>query len=58
MSDNNKVSKETTVSPVKPQQVEGGQFRMETWWILGGLIVALLILKTFIYTKDDKRHGK
>lgn len=42
-----------TTSPVK-----SGQFRMETWWILGLLIVALIILKSFIYIKDGKRDGK
>ncbi|EQC43525.1 hypothetical protein [Bacteriovorax sp. Seq25_V] len=47
----NVVSEE--LSPVK-----GGQFSLQTWWIIGGLVVALLILKTFIYIKDGKRHGK
>ncbi len=47
----NVVAKE--LSPVKD-----GQFKMQTWWILGLLIVALIILKSFIYIKDGKRHGK
>lgn len=34
------------------------QVRFETWWILVFLVFALLILKGFIYIKDDKRHGK
>lgn len=34
------------------------QVRFETWWILVFLVFALLILKGFIYIKDDKRHGR
>jgi hypothetical protein len=35
-----------------------GQFYLPTWAVLGTLVVALIILKSFIYIKDDKRHGK
>lgn len=58
MSENTNTQKTTTVSPVTPQEVQGGQFRFETWWIIGFLIFALFLLKTFIYTKDAKRDGK
>ena len=37
---------------------ENAQFSMPTWGIIGFLIVALVVLKTFIYIKDKKRHGK
>ena len=31
---------------------------MPTWALIGVLIVAFFVLKTFIYIKDPKRHGK
>jgi len=37
------------------------QFKMSNFGIDGifwVLIVALIVLKTFIYIKDEKRHGK
>jgi len=34
------------------------QLKLPTWSLLVILIGAFLILKTFIYLKDDKRHGK
>lgn len=34
------------------------QMSYPTWMILVGLVFAFVILKTFIYIKDDKRHGK
>lgn len=34
------------------------QFHAPTWFLLLVLIAAFFILKTFIYLKDDKRHGK
>lgn len=34
------------------------QFSMPTWGIIVTLIIAMVVLKTFIYIKDDKRHGK
>lgn len=34
------------------------QFEMPTWGIIIALIIAFFILKSFIYIKDKKRHGK
>jgi hypothetical protein len=34
------------------------QLKMPTYGLLAVLICALVILKTFIYIKDPKRHGK
>lgn len=33
-------------------------FRFETWWIIVFLVFALILLKSFIYIKDQKRDGK
>jgi hypothetical protein len=51
------------VKSVKPkavyiQQVNDNQLKYSTWMLLVGLIFAFIILKSFIYIKDDKRHGK
>ncbi len=37
---------------------ETGQFSMPTWGIIVALVIAFFILKSFIYIKDKKRHGK
>ena len=34
------------------------QFSLDTWFLVGFLIVFMVVLKKFIYIKDDKRHGK
>ena len=41
----------------QPIRVEE-QFQLPTWSILVFLVVLLFILKSFIYIKDQKRHGK
>ena len=51
------------VKIVKPksiqiQKVNDNQLSFSTWMLLAGLILAFVILKTFIYIKDEKRHGK
>lgn len=38
--------------------VQKDQFYMPTWGLILTLIVAFFILKSFIYIKDQKRHGK
>jgi beta-lactamase regulating signal transducer with metallopeptidase domain len=60
MSDNTTktVQQESNVSPGELNPVKSGQFKMETLWIIGFLIVALVVLKSFIYIKDEKRDGK
>ncbi len=35
-----------------------GQFSMPTWGIIVLLVIAFFLLKSFIYIKDKKRHGK
>jgi hypothetical protein len=40
------------------EKVELNQLAMPTWFLLVFLIVCFFILKSFVYTKDDKRHGK
>ncbi len=56
MSENTQVQKTTVTENLQP--LKGGQPQYETWWLIVGLIVGLIILKTFIYIKDKKRHGK
>tara|TARA_Y100000296_G_C5131102_1_gene235611 strand:+ start:573 stop:746 length:174 start_codon:yes stop_codon:yes gene_type:complete len=51
-------SKETTVSAGPLTEIQETQPAFKTWWIIVFLVFALVILKTFIYIKDDKRHGK
>lgn len=38
--------------------IQKDQFYMPTWGLILTLIVAFFILKSFIYIKDQKRHGK
>ena len=49
---------ESTVSASPLESIEAKQASYETWWIIVFLVVALVVLKSFIYIKDDKRHGK
>jgi hypothetical protein len=37
---------------------QDAQSKLPTWSLIVILIVAFFILKSFIYLKDDKRHGK
>lgn len=57
MSENTemKTSSIVTESVQTPQK---DQFFLPTWAVIGVLILVFFILKTFIYIKDDKRHGK
>ncbi|AYF43260.1 MULTISPECIES: hypothetical protein [Halobacteriovorax] len=55
---NTNTTTETQASKKEPLPVKDGQFTAKTTWIIGFLILMLLVLKTFIYTKDKKRHGK
>jgi hypothetical protein len=38
--------------------VQKDQFFMPTWALIITLIIVFFILKSFIYIKDDKRHGR
>jgi hypothetical protein len=40
------------------QMPKQDQFKVPTWGLLVVLVIAFFILKTFVYIKDDKRHGK
>ena len=41
------------------QKTPSKQFTMGTWTgLIPILVFAFFIIKSFIYTKDDKRHGK
>ena len=53
---NQKVSSIVTkdVQPI----AASGHFFMPTWGILAFLVLCFFVLKSFIYIKDDKRHGK
>jgi hypothetical protein len=44
--------------PIQIQQLGTNQVSYSTWMLLIGLVFAFVILKTFIYIKDEKRHGK
>lgn len=47
------------ISPTQPlQDVEHGQLMIPTWFIIVFLVIVFVILKKFIYTKDEKKHGK
>lgn len=38
--------------------IQQNQFYMPTWALISVLIVGFFILKSFIYIKDGKRHGR
>ncbi|MGB0452729.1 MAG: hypothetical protein ACPGJV_03370 [Bacteriovoracaceae bacterium] len=54
---NNEV-KESVAAAAPLKQPIPDQFSMPYWGIPIFLIVVFVILKVFIYIKDDKRHGK
>lgn len=53
---NNQVESSIVTSDVK--HVREDQFEMPTWGIIVTLVITFFILKSFIYIKDGKRHGK
>lgn len=52
------MNKASSIVDTKVQTIQNDQMQAPTWFIIIALIIALVILKTFIYIKDDKRHGK
>lgn len=40
------------------QMPKNDQFKTPTWGLLIVLIIAFFVLKSFVYIKDEKRHGK
>ena len=49
---------QSTVLQKSAEKPEEGQFSMPTWGLIFVLILAFVILKSFIYIKDEKRYGK
>lgn len=45
-------------SEVYTLKPKGEQYYAPTWILLVALFIALFVLKSFIYIKDSKRHGK
>ncbi|MCO4792958.1 MAG: hypothetical protein KC493_04560 [Bacteriovoracaceae bacterium] len=48
----------TVLQKAEGKPPEKDQPTFPTWGILVGLVIAFIILKSFVYIKDDKRHGK
>lgn len=51
-------TKKSSIVTNEVYALKEGQFYLPTWGVLATLVVALVILKSFIYIKDEKRHGK
>ncbi len=54
----NETVKTSSIVNEKVQTPQNDQTIAPTWFVIVFLIFALIILKSFIYIKDDKRHGK
>lgn len=52
------MQKTSSIVDQSVQKPKPDQFSMPTWGIIITLIIALVVLKSFIYIKDEKRHGK
>ena len=42
----------------QPEKVEETQLVVPTWGLIVILFICFFVLKSFIYTSDEKRHGK
>ncbi|MFT6068940.1 MAG: hypothetical protein ACJAT2_002950 [Bacteriovoracaceae bacterium] len=51
-------AKKSSIVTDEVYMLKEGQFYMPTWGVLVTLVIALVVLKSFIYIKDEKRHGK
>lgn len=51
-------TKSSTIVNEAVQMPQPDHFFLPTWAVIGILILVFFVLKTFIYIKDDKRHGK
>jgi len=40
------------------QPIQKDQLKLPTWGALALLVIAFIVLKSLIYIKDKKRHGK
>lgn len=56
--DNTEVRESSLKVNAQFEMLQKDQFYMPTWGIVFILLCAFFILKTFIYIKDQKRHGK
>ena len=52
------IKKTSIESTAELERSPQDQFAMPTLGIIAVLLVAFFVLKTFIYIKDGKRHGK
>lgn len=51
--------KKTSIEPARPlERVKKDQLSAPTLGIIIFLVVVFFTLKSFVYTKDPKRHGK
>lgn len=50
--------KESSIAYSDVTRPQKEQFIMPTWALLLCLCIAFYVIKSFIYLKDDKRHGK
>jgi hypothetical protein len=53
-----KFESETSIFSAPMKAPKENQLVMPTWGLLAILIVAFIVLKTFIYITDEKRKGK
>jgi predicted nucleic acid-binding Zn ribbon protein len=51
-------AKTSSVVNHEVQMLTPNQFRVSSWMIIVFLIIALVVIKSFIYIKDEKRHGR
>lgn len=49
---------ETSIFGHENRMPQANQMKFPTWALIGILIVAFFVLKTFIYISDKKRHGR
>lgn len=55
---NETTQKTSSMVDKKVETVKTDQFSVPTTGVIAALIVAFLVLKSFVYIKDKKRHGK
>lgn len=58
MNESTEVQKESSVVSKSTEGINENQPQYESWMLVLGLVISLVILKTFIYIKDGKRSGK
>jgi hypothetical protein len=58
MNDKTTSKTSTVLQKNEGKPPEKDQPSFPTWSILVALVIAFIVLKSFVYIKDDKRHGK